>query len=173
MTLSASVNALEWRTDYEQAIKDAERTGRFIVLNFTGSDWCAWCKIMDKQIFQQPDFEKFVTEYAIPVEIDFPRRLEQSPKVKARNAELKTKHKVRGFPTVVLLHANGRWAGAAKYQLQTADAIIQDWMKTIGSLHFRNVRPPVEEAEPVEDAPVEDAPVGNATPEPEAVPDAL
>ncbi|MFN9392095.1 MAG: hypothetical protein ACK57W_02105, partial [Flavobacteriales bacterium] len=39
----AQVKEVNWVTNYEQALKDAKASGKTVLLNFTGSDWCGWC----------------------------------------------------------------------------------------------------------------------------------
>ena len=49
-----------WLTDYEAAKKQAAKEGKDILMDFTGSDWCGWCKLMDKGVFAQEEWQKFL-----------------------------------------------------------------------------------------------------------------
>ena len=35
---------LPWETDISVAMEKAKKEGKDILINFTGSDWCGWCK---------------------------------------------------------------------------------------------------------------------------------
>jgi len=96
-----------WSTDYDASIKKAEAEKRLVLLEFTGSDWCPPCKMQAKEVFDQPEFEKFAEARLVPVKLDFPRRSEQSPELRAANQKLAEKFNVDGFPTLILLDSKG------------------------------------------------------------------
>ena len=52
------VRAVEWREDLAAAARDARQSRRLLLLNFSGSDWCGWCKRLDAEVFSQPAFER-------------------------------------------------------------------------------------------------------------------
>jgi thiol:disulfide interchange protein len=79
-----------------------------ILLEFTGSDWCPPCKMMDKQVFSTEAFQKFAGSNLIFVKLDFPQAKPQTDEIKARNEALAKKFNVEGFPTVVLLSPEGK-----------------------------------------------------------------
>lgn len=97
-------NVGEWTQDYEAAIKLAKEKGSTVILNFTGSDWCGWCKIMDKNVFHHVDFPPLAKELnLVLVYIDFPQNASLVPdKFKSRNKDLSTKYGVEGYPTYIL-----------------------------------------------------------------------
>ena len=76
ITLSAAtVHAGDdWTTDYEDALKESAKTGKPILANFTGSDWCGYCIKLDKEVFSTDTFEDWAEENVILLEVDFPRR---------------------------------------------------------------------------------------------------
>ena len=45
-----------WQTDFVQASKDGAKEHKYILLDFTGSDWCPGCIKMDKEAFSQAKF---------------------------------------------------------------------------------------------------------------------
>ena len=52
--LSATEKAAEglsWETDISVAMEKAKKEGKDILINFTGSDWCGWCKKLDGEVF--------------------------------------------------------------------------------------------------------------------------
>ena len=40
-----------WLTDFDQAKQQAAASGKYILINFTGSDWCGWGKRLDQEVF--------------------------------------------------------------------------------------------------------------------------
>ncbi|PYJ00483.1 MAG: hypothetical protein DME25_20590 [Verrucomicrobia bacterium] len=77
-------------------------------MNFTGSDWCGWCKRLDKEVFSTKEFGDFAKDNLALVEIDFPSRKAQSDSLKKANDALKNQYRVQGFPTIVVLNGEGK-----------------------------------------------------------------
>ncbi|MEN9678218.1 MAG: hypothetical protein RIS76_4114 [Verrucomicrobiota bacterium] len=100
-----------WLTSYDQALAFSAKTGRPILVNFTGSDWCGWCIKMKSETLSKPDFIKFASTNLILVELDFPNKIPQSPALKSANEKVKQTLKVNGFPTFVLVDSKGQEAG--------------------------------------------------------------
>jgi thioredoxin-related protein len=90
----------DWTTDMNQAIEISQETGKPIMLFFTGSDWCGWCKKLVKEVYKTSEFNKWAKKNVVLVEVDFPRRTKLSEKVTKQNKELQQMFGVRGYPTV-------------------------------------------------------------------------
>jgi thioredoxin-related protein len=105
---SAFGESLAWQTDFAAAKSAATQQNKYILLDFTGSDWCPYCIQMDKEVFQKPTFSNFAGEKLVLVKIDFPRKGGQSAAEKAQNQELAKKYGIEGFPTYVLLDPSGK-----------------------------------------------------------------
>jgi thioredoxin-related protein len=99
----------KWTMDYEAAAKLAGEKKLPMMLNFTGSDWCGWCKLMDKNVFAEEEWQKFAAENVVLVTLDFPRDKTIVPeKFVSQNEKLKGDFGVRGFPTYVILDSDGK-----------------------------------------------------------------
>jgi len=97
-----------WYTDMEKAMQVAEEEGKDIFVDFSGSDWCHWCKVLDKEIFQDASFEQ-AKEKLVLVSLDFPQDQSQlTAAQKKHNEAWRTKFEVAGFPMIFLLDAKGR-----------------------------------------------------------------
>lgn len=92
-----------WET-YSQAMSNANQDNKMVCLYFTGSDWCMWCKRMDKEILSTGEFREFAQKHFHLVKLDFPRMGGTVPEI---NQELKQKYAVRGFPTLVIIDSDG------------------------------------------------------------------
>jgi thioredoxin-related protein len=107
-----------WFADFDVAQKEAEKTGKDLFVDFTGSDWCGWCIRLHKEVFDQEAFQKGIVGDYILVALDFPNGEELKAKVPnpERNEELQQLHGIRGFPTILLMTAKGEVYGRTGYQ---------------------------------------------------------
>jgi thioredoxin-related protein len=97
-----------WLSDYKRAQQEAKAGNKFILLNFTGSDWCPWCKKFSKEILSQSQFKDYAKENLVLMEVDFPREKLQSAELKRQNQDLAQQYQVEGFPTIVVLGGDGQ-----------------------------------------------------------------
>jgi thioredoxin-related protein len=98
----------EFTMDLDAARKVAAEKKLPILLDFSGSDWCGWCKIMDKNVFAQEEWKNYAASNLVMVLIDFPQDKSLVPeKYAARNDALSAEYGVEGFPTFVLLDDDG------------------------------------------------------------------
>ena len=105
--LQAQAQQLYWQTDFAQAKAAAAESKRFILLDFTGSDWCPWCVRMDKEVLERPAFADFAAKHLVLVKLDFPRNKPQPVAEKLQNEQLAQKFAIQGYPTYVLLDSTG------------------------------------------------------------------
>ncbi len=104
-----------WLTDFKQAQSEAKSNKKLVLLDFTGSDWCGWCIKLDREVFSQPEFQKYAKDNLVLVELDFPRRKELSDAEKIQNQQLAQQFQIEGFPTIVVLNAEGKVVGEIGY----------------------------------------------------------
>ncbi len=112
--IAAEDKGVTWTEDFKAALAQSEKTGKPILIDFTGSDWCGFCKVQHKEVFGTEDFQKWAAENVILFTADYPRKA-QDAAVKEQNAELRKKYQPRGFPTIAFINAKGeelgRWSG--------------------------------------------------------------
>ena len=113
---SASKDELTWENNLEQAIDQAKKEKKAVLVNFTGSDWCIWCKRLSSEVFQQKAFEDYAKESLVLVMLDFPRSIEQSVETQNYNRNLAQKYGIQGFPTILIFNDQGKLAGQTGYQ---------------------------------------------------------
>ena len=97
-----------WTTDFPAAQAQARKENKLILMNFTGSDWCGWCKKLKSDVFTTTEFEQFAKGHLVLVEVDFPNNVPQTQTLKAANEALQQKFKADGYPTIVVLDKNGK-----------------------------------------------------------------
>jgi thioredoxin-related protein len=113
---SASADGLNWEDNLETAIQQAKKENKAVLVNFTGSDWCIWCKRLSSEVFQQKEFEKYADESLVLVKLDFPRNIEQSAETQNYNRNLAQKYGIQGFPTILIFNSQGKLVAQTGYQ---------------------------------------------------------
>ncbi len=131
---------LTWHTDMSKATDISIKENKPMFLFFTGSDWCGWCIRLQKEVFKKPEFIAWAKENVVLVELDFPRKNNQTEEIKMQNAQLQQQLQVRGYPTVWFVSATktaeakinlnalgstGYVAGGPKVWIDGANQIIQ------------------------------------------------
>ena len=105
-----------WTTDYAAALTQAKTEKRKVLLFFTGSDWCVWCKRLETEVLSTSEFGTYARESLILVKLDFPHDTPQTPQLKAQNQKLSEKYKVEGFPSIVVLSSDGKTLSTLGYE---------------------------------------------------------
>lgn len=109
---------LQWVTDISVAREMAAKEGKDILINFTGSDWCGWCKRLDGEVFSLPAFHETAGKQYVYLYLDFPRS--EEAKAKVVDEDLNNKNRddmgVDGFPTIILADSAMRPYGRTGYQ---------------------------------------------------------
>ena len=95
-----------WLVKLDDAYAESQKTGKPIMANFTGSDWCGWCKRLSAAVFVKPEFKKWADNSVVLLELDFPRRKKIPDELKQQNAGLQRAFKVRGYPTIWVFNLN-------------------------------------------------------------------
>ena len=91
-----------WLVNLDEAYAKSKETGRPIMANFTGSDWCGWCKRLTANVFIHEAFKQWADKNVVLLELDFPRGKFIPENIKGQNASLQQAFQVQGFPTIWL-----------------------------------------------------------------------
>jgi len=111
VVLRVSAAEEEWMTDLPKTQAKAKTEKKLVLMDFTGSDWCPPCKQLRKTVLDSTEFKEYAKQNLMLVEIDFPKNKSQSDALKTANKQLSQRFNISGFPTVVLLDANGKELG--------------------------------------------------------------
>ena len=123
----SSITAQEWQTDIDVAKKIASNENKPIILVFQGSDWCAPCIKLEREIWSTETFKKYAKKHYVMLKADFPRRKKNalSAAQGKANAKLAEKYNKNGiFPFVVVLNSKGEVLGETGYKKTTPDNYI-------------------------------------------------
>lgn len=89
-----------WLVKIDEAYAESQKTGKPILANFTGSDWCGWCKRLTKSVFVKKEFKAWAEKNVILLELDYPKRKKLPTEIQQQNAQLRQAFQVSGFPTI-------------------------------------------------------------------------
>ncbi len=115
----------DWLTDFEKAKEEAAVRNVPILADFSGSDWCGWCIRLDKEVFSKSEFKAYAKENVVLFLADFPNSKPQSAEIKAQNKKLSNEYGISGFPTVLLLDAEGNVLGRTGYKAGGAVTYVE------------------------------------------------
>ncbi|WP_445386129.1 thioredoxin family protein [Robiginitalea sp. IMCC44478] len=116
---SYATQAQQWYTDFPKAQALAAKENKPLILVFQGSDWCAPCIKLDREVWDTPAFKEYAASHFVMVKADFPRKKKNAlPEQQAKaNAALAERYNPNGiFPLVVVMDAEGRVKGRATYE---------------------------------------------------------
>jgi len=112
-----------WLTSVDRGVEQAKRQKKFVLIEFTGSDWCPPCMMMAKKVFGKKAFLDGVKKDFVIVKLDMPNSDE---KLKKANTKLMQKYKVTGVPTILLLDAEGKeFSRFVASQFRTVESFLK------------------------------------------------
>lgn len=118
LTIGYNASSQNWLTDLNEAKQIASQNNQKIILVFQGSDWCAPCIKLDREIWSTDEFKDYADDNYVMLQADFPRKKKNAlPEVQQKNnnklAESYNKHGY--FPFVVILDSSGNVLGEMGY----------------------------------------------------------
>ena len=131
-----------WLTNLEEAQVQAAAQNKPILIEFTGSDWCPPCKMLNKNVFATETFNSKAPEKFILVEMDFPQNKEGlTPEIQKYRQDIATKYDIKGYPSIILTDSTGQplartgfKSGDADSYLAHLDEILADSVKSKADL---------------------------------------
>lgn len=127
ITMNVAI-AQDWHADLEEAKTLAATQGKTVVLVFQGSDWCAPCIKLDREVWNTDTFKTYAKDHFIMVQADFPRKKANalSETQSAANAQLAETYNKRGvFPFVVVMDNKGVVLGETSYKKTSPEGYIE------------------------------------------------
>lgn len=120
--------------DLDAALREASSSGRSVLVDFTGSDWCGWCQRLDAEVFGRPEFLAGATNRFVLVQIDSPRDKSLIPeRAREMNPLLVKKYNIHLYPSVLILDPAGRVVEKTSYRpggpaayLRHLDELLED-----------------------------------------------
>jgi protein disulfide-isomerase len=112
----AFCQAGEFFTDFEEAKVLAQKEKKALLVKFTGSDWCRPCQLLDQEVFSQKEFKDAIQKDCVIVILDFPQKKVLPQQEQEKNSKIRDDYEVKGYPTVLLMNAQGQVFKRTGYQ---------------------------------------------------------
>ncbi len=120
-----------WTDDFAAAKKQAAAEKKDLLVDFSGSDWCGWCIKLDKEVLSQPEFVTTASKEFVLVLVDSPRdKARLSETAKQQNPDLVKQYQIRGYPSVLLMDADGKVYAKTGYKPGGPTAYLKDLAET-------------------------------------------
>jgi thioredoxin-related protein len=116
-----------WKTNFDDAKREATKENKNILLVFAGSDWCGPCIKLDNVVWKSEAFKLESDKSWVIYKADFPKKkANQLPAALAEgNNKLAEKYNKNGsFPLVVLLDKTGKVMGMTGFKNISATEYI-------------------------------------------------
>ncbi|MCW3807204.1 thioredoxin family protein [Plebeiibacterium marinum] len=128
LAISMASHAQSNELNFTEAQSLAQKEGKHIIVIFKGSDWCAPCIKLEKEILNTEEFKQLTKKHFITVTADFPRKKSnQLPEERQKhNAALAEKYNSNGyFPLVAVVDAKGKLLGALGYEKKSVSQYVE------------------------------------------------
>lgn len=142
LAVSAAVFApafgAEWMTDFTAAKARAKAEGKAILADFTGSDWCSACKQLHAKVLDTPAFHNFAEQNFVLLEVDVPMHPAFGKEQLQKNQALVKEYHVQGFPTLLVMTADGTVAGGfvgARNSMVAAQGVLEAGLTNVKVLN--------------------------------------
>lgn len=115
---SFTLVAQDWHEDFNVALATSKAENKPLILVFAGSDWCAPCIKLNRDIWSSDTFKAYAADNYVLYKADFPRKKKNhlSEFMINQNKELAEKYNPRGhFPLVVVLDGDETVKGKTGY----------------------------------------------------------
>ncbi|MFM9873777.1 MAG: TlpA family protein disulfide reductase [Fimbriimonadaceae bacterium] len=116
----------EWLTDFEKAKRYSSASGKPILANFTGSDWCPFCLRLKREVFDTDLFKDWAFDHVVLFEADYPRKKVLPAKLMEQNEFLVREYSIGGYPSILFLSGQGDLLGKSGF-LETGGPVY--WTK--------------------------------------------
>jgi thioredoxin-related protein len=106
VALPAHAAGVAWH-DWNEGLAAASGSQRPVIVDVY-TDWCGWCKRMDRDVYGRSDVSGYLNDHFVMVRLN----AESSERVKYEQREITARtlaagFQVTGYPTTIFLRANG------------------------------------------------------------------
>ena len=141
VSVSVEAQQLVWNNKLENAIEQSSKSKKPLLLFFTGSDWCGWCKRLQSEVFTKPEFVTWAKDNVILVEVDFPRKTALPQDLQTQNNQLQQFFEVAGYPTIWFVNP-GKLDGKISFEKLGSTGYVAggplEWLKVANGILKRS-----------------------------------
>ena len=106
---TSTAQELKMYTNWEETKEIAEKEEKEILIILTGSEWCAPCKKMDKNVIAAREFQEYAHKNLVIFLVDLPGGgLHLNSKVYQTYAKFKKDYSAERLPSLVLAERDGK-----------------------------------------------------------------
>src|SRR5688500_14572909 len=99
---AAAAPRLDCTESFVHAKGQSRKTGKLIRAYFAATDWCEWCKKLDKEALQTPMFAAWAQRNVVPLLVDYPSPdKQQSRAIAKQNEILAASYNIAKTPTLL------------------------------------------------------------------------
>ncbi len=103
---------LKW-TNFTQGLEEASATNKKVLIDVY-TDWCGWCKRMEKDTYSDKNVESYLSQNYILVKLNAESNQEETvDTMHVTDAQLASAFGVNGYPTTIFLTSDGQPITAA------------------------------------------------------------
>jgi protein disulfide-isomerase len=110
-----------------QARAAAEGKDKIVVL-LTGTDWCPYCKDLDRDVIRRPEWKSFISEEAVFASYEYGPASHPTSGVKG---EMLKRFDIEGFPTMIVLNAKGEVLGKEAGYGEGGVRHYKEWIESL------------------------------------------
>lgn len=104
--LSSPAGGPRW-LDWDAGLKQAMASHRPVLVDVY-TEWCGWCKRMDRDVYARPEVRDYLARRFVTVRLDAESSTAASYQGREQNGRMLAAHfRVSGYPTTVFLRENG------------------------------------------------------------------
>jgi len=97
---------LAWRA-WDRGLEESRQNGRPVLVDVY-TDWCGWCRRMERDVYTRDDVRDYLSRRFVVVRLDAEAKDEATYEGKMYTSRsLAERFRVTGYPTTIFLRANG------------------------------------------------------------------
>jgi len=97
-----SAESLSWNKDVGNGLEEAKRNHKYALADVY-TDWCGWCKRLDRETFNNEGMVKFLNERFVCVKVN--------AEDNGAGQKLAGQYRVSGYPCALVFDPNGKFLG--------------------------------------------------------------
>jgi thiol:disulfide interchange protein len=100
--VSVRAEAVKWESDYDKAVAAAKKDSKLVLVDVY-TDWCGWCKKLDRDVYADAKVIERLSKNFVAVKIN--------PEKNSRAAQLAHQFGTHGYPHIVFVNGDGKKIG--------------------------------------------------------------
>lgn len=97
---------IQWHDDYQAALTESKSTKKPLLLVFTGTGWCTYCKKLEQEVFSTSQFAKAAGDQYVFVKMEYDYRgIPLAKQFQKQHQELSRQYNIQSYPTVIIVNS--------------------------------------------------------------------